>query len=64
MEKHVLSAVKNTKNLDLNHSNMANESGHDLRKNNAENFYKTQAAPKARSPDRMLVFSDGGEKFI
>ena len=57
-EKKELEKVKDVKNMDLNHSNMLNQSEHDLRKSTQEGFFKVQ------SPEKLIRLEDGGDSFI
>lgn len=43
--------------MDLNHSNMENDSNHNLRKSMVEGFRKT-------SPEKIIKLDDGGEFII
>jgi hypothetical protein len=44
--------------MELNHSNMMNESEHDLRSSTMSGFLKKN------SPDKLIRLEDGGDKFI
>lgn len=46
------------KNVDLNHSNMLNESQHNCKKITMSGFLKSN------SPDKVIKLADGGDEFL
>lgn len=50
--------MKNVQNMELNHSNMLNESEHDLRSTTTKGFLKKN------SPDKLIKLEDGGDNII
>jgi hypothetical protein len=50
---------RDAKNVELNHSNMMNESSHELKKTSAKSFMKTSS-----SPERIIKLDDGGDNII
>ncbi len=58
-EKQELERVKDMKNCDVNHSNMLNQSEHDLKKSSVIGFLKVNA-----STDKLIRLPDGGDFIL